>query len=89
MANRECWTVNDGGEGEIGEKYREMTKDRSEGTRPKGSPSCFEMHVVGLGNDQSGLPTRSGVEEKGHATKSEGIPPRWPAQLVCGGGPGP
>ena len=64
MTNDECWTMNDGGKGEIGEKYQEMAKDRSEGTQPKGSMSCFEMPVVGPGNDQSGLLPRCGVAQR-------------------------
>jgi hypothetical protein len=32
MTNDKCWTMNDGGEGEITRKYPEMAKDRSKDT---------------------------------------------------------
>ena len=81
MTNDECWTTNDGGEGEIGEKYQEMAKDRNEDTPPKGLTSRVEMHAVDRGNDQISLLPRSGVSAKDalsriiHESRSAGFRP--------------
>ena len=73
MTNDEYWAMNDGGEEGIGEKYREMVKDRSEDTQPKGLTVCFEVHVVGPGNDQSGRPTRERGSAKGPLRSRRGF----------------
>lgn len=54
MTNDEYWTMNNGGEGWIGEKYREMAKDRSKNTRQKAFVSGFEMHALGRSSGQRG-----------------------------------
>ena len=43
MTNHECWAMNDGGEGEIAEKYQEMAKDRNKAAPPIGMILRVEM----------------------------------------------